>query len=621
MNKPMYMKKFHSLRIACIGIAGLLLILFAAKCKREPLVYTTSLNVNMTSYLDKYPEQYSEFRKILSRSETDGFLQAYGKYTLFLPTNDAVHAYLQKIGKSSVDDIDPLELKDLVTFHVIEDTVATAKFGDGKINSLTLYGLYLTTGAAVTNGQTRIMVNKQAAILKSNIRVGNGIIHVIDNVLIPEKRTLAQLIEANPDYSIFTEALKATGLYDTLNILPKDNPVAAQKFQTVLAQSNAVFQAAGFNDYAALKTRYSPGASDPKSTADSLHLLMAYHILPGARYTPDISSSFSLTTLAPSDLIDVKFDQSTKNILLNDVTFNDIYEPGALIVRNASDISAANGVLHFTGPYASSAGTTSGHVAIKFRKPMPVYWDVADFPEIRALPAIFRVPNKTKEFLKITATSRPIEGWDWPNRDAKAPAKYSAVYRTDYGSYNNSNASKVPKQFVYGDYMYLPLGIATAANPGSATNAWYQLKTPVIIKGKYKVWICYARIEQTGTWPTGRREQCQVKIDDFIMARPFDFSEPPPPGTHAELESQGWKYYTTDPVIYNSSTNKYVLVGKMVGIIDIKTTSSHTMRFDVIQGNGNTTYLDMVHFIPVDAPSQILPRFNTDGSQDFTVLP
>ena len=607
--------------ISGLLIAVLGLMLFTISCKKSTLVTQTSTNTNITTYLDKNPDKFSIFREALARSGTADFLQAYGNYTLFLPNNTAMTAYLKTISKNSVDDISVADLKTLVTFHVINDTISTGNFGDGKINTPTMYGQYLTTGAQVVNGQTKVRINKQGNIITSNIKVGNGIIHEIDGVLSPATKTLAQTIEADPNLTIFTQGLKATGLYDSLNFVPTANPDSTRKWLTVFAESDSVFKAAGFSNFAALQARYFKSGSDPKTITDSLHLFFDYHIIFGIQFLADIGSATSYNTFAPSEIISTK--KVGKQILINDITFNGTYEPGVSLNPSSSDVNTSNGALHYTAPYASTGGTTTGHYAIKVRKPVPVYWDVADFPEIRALPALFRHTGVRKWFQKTTAASFPIAGWDWPHTEATTQEKYAPNYCTLGGK--SPLGTSVPSSnvnFVYGDYMNLPLGVATAANPGSATNAWVYLKTPVLIKGTYKVWMCYERREQTGAWPTGRRTQCQVTIDGVVMAKPFDFAEPAPVGTMAELESQGWKYYTTDATVATAAKPvQNVMIGKLVGIINITTTNTHTIRFDVIQGNSNSDDLDMIHFIPIDAASQILPRFKADGTQDFTVIP
>src|SRR5699024_8744952 len=124
-------------------------------------VSQTSDVVNITGYLDARPDSFSEFREMMDIADVSDFLSAYGSYTLFLPTNNAVDAYLDKMNKSSVKDLNAQRIKNIVTFHILEDTVRTIDFTDGKLPDSTLYGQYLITG--VTNnadGTSSITVNR-----------------------------------------------------------------------------------------------------------------------------------------------------------------------------------------------------------------------------------------------------------------------------------------------------------------------------------------------------------------------------------------------------------------------------------------------------------------------------
>ena len=588
------------------SLSAILLLFCIATCKKEPVVSVVSHQVNITGYIEKNPVQFSEFRKILELTGNAGFLQAYGNYTLFLPTNDGVKKYLTDMGKTSVEQVALLELKDIVRFHLLEDTVATTEFGDGKLTSLTMFGQYLITGASNVGGVTKITVNRQANIENSNIRLGNGYVHVIDNVLRPAKLTLSQMMEVNPNFSVFTQALKETGLYDTLNILPANNPDKARKFLTVLAETNQVLAAAGYSTYSSLKAKYNTGAADLKNHQNGLHAFMAYHILFDARYLADIASAQGHPTLSQPEVITAQL--KNEQILINDVTFNGTYEPGFLLLRTGSDISASNGVLHTSASYTSSnAPATTGHFAITKREPFPVYWDVADFPESRALLSIFR-RSGTFAFNKVTATSpSPIKGWDW------GKVRFGATYRNDANTWVN------------GDYLNLVIGV-------SSRNDWMQLKTPLIVRGKYNVWVCYRRQNQSGTWPSRIGTKARILIDGEPLQKPFFFAEPPPLGSTAELETLGWKYYTSNgnPIApflkqtLNASgvTTNSPWVAKNLGVVEIKSTDVHSMVIEALQDSQNANNLDMIHFIPVDPNvSQILPRFKPDGTQDWTNYP
>src|SRR5690606_29871196 len=140
-----------------------------------------------------------------------------------------------------------------------------------------MYGQYLITGVDFVNGVSSYTVNRQASIVQSNVRVGNGIIHIIDRMLTPAAKTIAQEIEANSDYSVFTQAMKETGYYDLLNKVDADT---SKRWMTVIAESNQALSDSGYASYAALKAKYSQ-TGNPANPNDSLHMYMAYHIMNG----------------------------------------------------------------------------------------------------------------------------------------------------------------------------------------------------------------------------------------------------------------------------------------------------------------------------------------------------
>jgi uncharacterized surface protein with fasciclin (FAS1) repeats len=534
----------------------ILLLLLLAGCKKTPIISQTTDEVNITGYLEKYPEKYAEFLKIINITGDVGFLGVYGAYTLFVPTNDAIALYLKSTGHTSVDQVDVQTLKDIVKFSCLQDTITTTTFSDGKLPTLTMYGQYLVTGTVNIKGETHITVNRQANIVEPNIRVGNGIIHIIDNVITPATLTIAGMLEHDPRYAIFTQALKATGLYDTLNILPASNPDTGRAWLTVLAETDSVIQAAGFSDFAALKARYS-NTGDPAKLQDSLHLYVAYHLLYGVKYLADIVLATSHTTLAPLEVITSKL--SGQQVLINDDVFNNVHEIGVELERNNSDNSATNGVIH----------KVLGHFAVKIRNPFPVYWDVADFPEIRNQPAYFRKQNYA-----YVLTNMPA--------DFSTPGPQGITYT-------------VGSTYVNGDYLQIPLG-------GPGRSAYVDMRTPLLVKGKYKVWICYRNQKQSSS----SNNLNQVSIDGEVMQRTMNFTTAMPASTEGEMEAQGWKWYT-DPV--NNAWG-----GRLVGTIDIKTTERHMLRLTTLQGTQNNNNLDMIHFIPQDM-DQLYPRFKVDGTQ------
>jgi len=139
--------------------------------------------------------------------------------------------------------------------------------------------------------------------------------------------------------------------------------------------------------------------------------------------------------------------------------------------------------------------------------------------------------------------------------------------------------------------MTIPHG--APSNNNRAT--WVEFTTPPIIKGRYKVWVCYRNRNAV---------TINVRVNGELMQRPVNLGQGYPGGSDAELESLGWKRYTLGGSF----------AGRLVGIVDIPTTQRHKLRFEAISGTNRDLHFDMVHFIPVDQP-QFLPRFAPDGSK------
>jgi uncharacterized surface protein with fasciclin (FAS1) repeats len=559
-----------------------MLVLGLWGCVRETIQHTTSDTVNITQYLGKYPDKFSLLSKVLTISETASFLKAYGSYTFFAPTDDAIRAYLKTIGKSAVEDVSAAAWKDFVRFHILADSVPTSRFTDGKLPTLTMYGQYLITLATNTNGITQIVVNRQANIIQANISVGNGIIHVIDHVLLPTALTVAQTIAANPKYTIFTQALKETTLYDTLNYAPASNPDTTRKFLTAIAESDDVFKAAGFNSYADLKAKYS-NTGNPKTPTDSLHLFMDYHILYGAKYLADIITATAHTTLAPNQVITASLSGTT--VLINDDTFNGVHEQGQVLTRDFSDVTATNGVI-------DDAAT---HFGIKVRNPYPVYWDVQTMPDIMKNTAVYQ--QTATYTYSATETAALV---DIKFSDPTAKFAYCGTSQTVSKTSHNKDVFRVP--------------LGTQGEP-----TWVEFRTPLLIRGTYKVWLAYYQQVQ-GSAPT-TEASASIGIDGSTVrgplanARTVNFgtkrpglnktvngvSVPDPDGE----EAIGFKSYM--------ASTSGPQVARLMGVINITQTGRYWFRLTAVNGYQESNNVDMLQFIPVGMDQQY-PKFNPDGS-------
>lgn len=571
-------------KIMLLGVFSVFLCLWA--CRKDSLVLGTSNAVNMTQYLKDNPEDFSELVKILNLSETASFLNAYGSYTMFAPTNTAIKAYLQEKGKGAVEEISSADWKSFIRLHLLEDSIPTSRFNDGKLFDLTMYGQYLTTSSENTGGVTRIRINKQANVVKPNISVGNGLIHSIDHILSPATLSVAQTIEANPEYSIFTEALKATGLFDKLNLLPANNLDEKTKWLTVIPETNEVFKAAQINSYEDLKTKYAT-TGDTKLATDGLNLFMKYHVLYDAKYLADIITSSAHNTLAPLEVLTSKLSGET--VLMNDDTFNGVYERGFSLIRGKSDVTATNGVVH----------QASAHFSIKLRSPYRVDFDVASFPELIKNTQYYK--RQTYQFTVAEAA-------------ALTDVKFSGsedllIYRYGTGQSTSKTSLNV-------DVLIVPLATGGESNRAE----WVEFRTPLLIKGKYKVWIGYYTQQQGGTSTTevqaligadGTTERVPLsnaRSLSFIVKRP-GINKTVNGVTMIDKEAEeaiGFKTYM--------EATSGSQVARLMGVADIPQTGRYWLRLKAINGKQNTNNIDVIQFIPLNDDQQYW-KYKPDGSK------
>ena len=125
------------------------------------------------------------FKTLVAAVQTAGLvdtLKGAGPFTVFAPTDDA----FAKLPKGTVEGLlkDKTKLTAVLTYHVVEGAVKAADVVVHK-NITTLQGQDLKIDAAKWHLHKSVKVN-DANIIKADIEADNGVIHVIDKVLLPK---------------------------------------------------------------------------------------------------------------------------------------------------------------------------------------------------------------------------------------------------------------------------------------------------------------------------------------------------------------------------------------------------------------------------------------------------
>ena len=276
----------------------------------------------VADFLLNRSEKYSHFIEVLRKAEMLSLLQTYGQYTLFLPTNEAVEAYLREqdsIYWATHNDNVPYEtgitsplLEDLsdsmatviAKTHLVEARYPMAEMSEGTLHRRNFNLRSLGISYKVDDEQFYIMINNRSAIISGDNEVENGIVHIIDKAINPTSRNVRGLIEGYRYFSIFNAALKETGFRDSL-LLDRDESYVAIDYNamgfadsswprqnletkffkyTAFVETDEVFNAAGIytlDDLKAFAEKWygTEEKGNYKNPKNALYKFVSYHFV------------------------------------------------------------------------------------------------------------------------------------------------------------------------------------------------------------------------------------------------------------------------------------------------------------------------------------------------------
>ncbi len=204
-----------------IGMAIAFLAMMApvalVSCSDEPDSenYYTFTGEMMSDYL-KTRSQYSMFAEIVDRAGLMNTLSTYGAYTCFVPDNNAVDIYLKGRGMSEVADLSQADCDTIARTHIVGNMYTTFDMQNGVLASANMNRRYIEVYQdTITN---IVLVNRQAHIYRElqNDSVENGVVQPIDRVLESSNSMLPDIIGQNERVSVYSAALTATGLRDSM---------------------------------------------------------------------------------------------------------------------------------------------------------------------------------------------------------------------------------------------------------------------------------------------------------------------------------------------------------------------------------------------------------------------
>ena len=237
----------------------------------------------------------------------DETLASEGPFTVFAPTDDAFSLIPANILETLLADPTGL-LTQILLNHVVSGTALSTDLSNGMMIE-TLQGSEVMV--SITDG---VVMIGNAMVIAANIQASNGVVHVIDAVLVPEMptNTVFDIIANSDVHNTLETAIVAAGL---------DGTLASEGPFTVFAPTDDAFSLIPADVIATL-------LADPTGL---LTQILLNHVVSGTTMSTDLSDGLMITTLQGGEVM---------------VSITD----GVVMIGNATvivaDIEADNGVVH-----------------------------------------------------------------------------------------------------------------------------------------------------------------------------------------------------------------------------------------------------------------------------------
>jgi uncharacterized surface protein with fasciclin (FAS1) repeats len=245
-------------------------------------------------------------------------LSGAGDFTVFAPTDDAFRA----AGLGDVNAINnaPIAtLQRILGYHVI---AGNRFFADLFPEVEVAYTPLITTQFYVTRQGMNVSVNG-IPVAQGNIYANNGVVHVINSVLLPPAGNIVEVAASNPNLTYLVAAVQraSQGSVDVQRVL------GTTPLLTVFAPTNQAFMDAGFPTIESIR------AADPAT----LTTILTYHVLGQQVFANNVPNNANVPTLNGGT---VRTTVAGRGVQVQGRSNN---QPSNVVIAN---VNTLNGVVH-----------------------------------------------------------------------------------------------------------------------------------------------------------------------------------------------------------------------------------------------------------------------------------
>jgi uncharacterized surface protein with fasciclin (FAS1) repeats len=304
------MKKIISLTTVVLAATTLLV----SSCeKANPKALSQTEKKSITELVKTSPQHNFLYAAIV-KAGLASTLDGKGTFTVFAPTDDAFRAAGFPNVKA-VQDAPADVLQGILLYHALGSVVKSADvqgLSAAPVTTLANKDFY------VTGKDGKVWVNN-AMVTNKDIMASNGVIHVIDKVLMPPSQNLVQLAQSNPNLSSLVAAVLQLG-EGTVTLLATGGPF------TVMAPTNQAFA----------NLLNTLGKTLPELDKDLLASVLTYHLIPARVFSYNLTEGLKAPTVQGGELT-FTLSSGAKVKGNGNATASNII---------AVDILATNGVVH-----------------------------------------------------------------------------------------------------------------------------------------------------------------------------------------------------------------------------------------------------------------------------------
>ena len=234
-------------------------------------------------------------------------LKGTGPFTVFAPTDAAFAKLPEGTVESLLRPENKAKLQAVLTYHVVAGKVMAA-----DVVKLTGAKTVQSQQVDINVADGKVTVN-EANVTKTDIETSNGVIHVIDSVMMPADKDIVDTAVGAGSFKTLVAAVQAAGLVDTLK---SEGPF------TVFAPTDDAF--------AKLPKGTIDNLLKPENK-DQLVAILTYHVVPGRLLARDVVKTSSAKTV----------NGKSASVKVSDAS---VMIGNAKVV--ATDIKTSNGVIH-----------------------------------------------------------------------------------------------------------------------------------------------------------------------------------------------------------------------------------------------------------------------------------